>query len=171
MQGRNTSFRRVRPPLRVHPIQAPSSYGSGALRSLRIWGFRGPGFRSGRQVLCGDASRLFLDPFPKHLSSVLGRTELDERQITYLICARLKYDLYDLFRGVFGPLVYTRERTGSRPKTPLKKSYIDHFLGGHRLDEQSGARLSELSATRSGIPGPKKTPNHLQRKPPFGTVR
>ena len=48
---------------------------------LRIWtlglgGFRGPGFRSARQVLCGDASRLFLKHFPKHLSSVLGRTEL-----------------------------------------------------------------------------------------------
>ena len=44
--------------------------------TLRIWGFRGPGFRSARQVLCGDASRLFLDHFSKHLSSVLGRTEL-----------------------------------------------------------------------------------------------
>ena len=44
--------------------------------TLRIWGFRGPGFRSARQVLCGDASRPFLDHFYKHLSSVLGRTEL-----------------------------------------------------------------------------------------------
>ena len=40
--------------------------------TLRIWGFRGPGFRSARQVLCRDASRLFLDHFPKHLSTVLG---------------------------------------------------------------------------------------------------
>ena len=39
-------------------------------------GFRGPGFRSARQVLCGDASRLLLDHFCKHLRSVLGRTEL-----------------------------------------------------------------------------------------------
>ena len=39
-------------------------------------GFRGPGFRSARQVLCGDASRLFLRHFSKHLSSVSGRTEL-----------------------------------------------------------------------------------------------
>ena len=33
----------------------------------------------------------------------LGGTKyvsLDERQITHLICARLKYDLYDFFRGV-----------------------------------------------------------------------
>ena len=28
---------------------------------------------------------------------------LDEGQITHLICARLKYDLYDFFRGCFGP--------------------------------------------------------------------
>ena len=58
---------------------------------------------------------------------------LDNRQITHLICACLKYDLYDFFRGVLG-LLYKRERTGSRPKTPLK-SHIDHILGGHRLDE------------------------------------
>ena len=41
-----------------------------------IWCFSGPGFCSARQVLCEDASRLFLDHFSKHLSSVLGRTEL-----------------------------------------------------------------------------------------------
>ena len=28
---------------------------------------------------------------------------LDEGQITHLICARLKYDLYDFFRGCLGP--------------------------------------------------------------------
>ena len=44
--------------------------------TLRIWGFRGPGSRSARQVLCGDAPRLCLDHFAGHLSSVLGRTEL-----------------------------------------------------------------------------------------------
>ena len=31
----------------------------------------------------------------------LVKTILDERQITHLICARLKYDLYDFFRGRF----------------------------------------------------------------------
>ena len=31
-------------------------------------------------------------------------TSVDERQITHLICARLKYDLYDFFRGVLGLL-------------------------------------------------------------------
>ena len=40
-----------------------------------LW-FWGPGFRSARQALCGDASGLFLDHLSKHLSSVLERTEL-----------------------------------------------------------------------------------------------
>ena len=44
--------------------------------TLRIWSFSGPRFRSARHVLCGDASRLFLDHFSEHLSSVLERTEL-----------------------------------------------------------------------------------------------
>ena len=57
---------------------------------------------------------------------------MDERQITHLICARLKYDLYDFLRGCFGAF-YTRERTGSRPKTPLKKSYRAYFRWAHRL--------------------------------------
>ena len=52
--------------------QAPPSYGSGRYR-FGVWG---PGLHSVRQVLCGGASRLFLDHFSKHLSSVLGRTEL-----------------------------------------------------------------------------------------------
>ena len=30
-----------------------------------------------------------------------GLTVLDDRQITHLICARLKHDLYDFLRGVF----------------------------------------------------------------------
>ena len=51
---------------------------------------------------------------------------LDERQITRLICARLKYDLYDFFRGCFGAF-YTRKRTGSRPKTPPEKSYRSYL--------------------------------------------
>ena len=33
-----------------------------------------------------------------------GPEKIDERQITHLICARLKYDLYDFFRGVLGLL-------------------------------------------------------------------
>ena len=46
--------------------------------------------------------------------------QIDEGQITHLICARLKYDLYDFFRGCFLGLFY-KKRTGSRPKTPPKK--------------------------------------------------
>ena len=60
--------------LRAPPFyQAPPQL---RIWTLRIWGFRGPGFRSTRQLLCGDASRLFLDQVSKQLSSVLGRTEL-----------------------------------------------------------------------------------------------
>ena len=51
---------------------------------------------------------------------------IDEGQITHLICARLKYDLYDFFRGCFWAFS-TRKRTGSRPKTPPKKSYRSYF--------------------------------------------
>ena len=44
---------------------------------VRIAAFAGPGFRSARQVPCGDASRVFLDHLSEHLSSVLGRRETD----------------------------------------------------------------------------------------------
>ena len=44
----------------------------------------------------------------------------DEGQITHLICARLNYDLYDLFGGCFGPAsCFFSCRKG--PKTPPKK--------------------------------------------------
>ena len=41
-----------------------------------------------------------------HIARYLQRVPepVDERQITHLICARLKYDLYDFFRGVLGLL-------------------------------------------------------------------
>ena len=53
-------------------------------------------------------------------------TFLDERQITHLICARLKYDLYDFFRGVLGllPVLFLYIKG---PKTRPKKSYRSHF--------------------------------------------
>ena len=70
--------------------------------TLRIWGFRGPGFRSARQGPCGTRHAFFSHHFSKHLGSVLGRTEL---------CHEVRN------------------------------------------------------------PGPPKSPNHPQRKPPFGTVR
>ena len=42
---------------------------------------------------------------------VLTWKPLDERQITHLICARLKYDLYDFFRGGgVGPFIQEKER-------------------------------------------------------------
>ena len=56
-------------------------------------------------------------------------TSSDDRQITHLICVRLKHLLNDFFRGCFGPFI--QETTGRRPKAPPKKN----VLGGHRLDE------------------------------------
>ena len=48
-------------------FQTPPSYGFG---TLRFWIFRAPGLPSARQVLCGDAPRLFFYHFSVHLSSV-----------------------------------------------------------------------------------------------------
>ena len=54
------------------------------------------------------------------------RKIIDEGQITHLICARLKYDLYDFFRGVLGllPVLFLVEKA---QKHPLKKSYRSYF--------------------------------------------
>ena len=53
-------------------------------------------------------------------------SKLDEGQITHLICVRLKYDLYDFFRGCFGPFLQENEQEAG-PKHPLKKSYRSYF--------------------------------------------
>ena len=58
---------------------------------------------------------------------------VDDRQITHLICARLKYDLYDFSRGVLGPFVQEKEQEAGPKHT--QKSHIGHILGGHKLDE------------------------------------
>ena len=50
----------------------------------------------------------------------------DEGQITHLICARLKYDLYDFLGGVFGPFLQEKEQEAG-PKHPLQKSYRSYF--------------------------------------------
>ena len=39
--------------------------------------------------------------FPK--SKKPGENSSGRPEVTHLICARLKYDLYDFFRGCFGP--------------------------------------------------------------------
>ena len=50
-------------------------------------------------------ARCETDPFWDDEMRPLKVSFVDERQITHLICARLKYDLYDFFRGVFGPFI------------------------------------------------------------------
>ena len=66
------------------------------------WLGRGRKDSSYRAKICG----VYLLAFP-----IIGRATMtgrdvtvDERQIAHLICARLKYDLYDFFRGVLGLL-------------------------------------------------------------------
>ena len=66
---------------------------------------------------------------PEVLGGPLGgrSSRLDDRQITHLICARLKYDLYDFLGGVLGllPVLFLEQEAG--PKTPSKKSYRSYF--------------------------------------------
>ena len=50
---------------------------------------------------------------------------IDDRQITHLICVRLKHLLYDFFRGLLGLLPVVSYIKG--PKQPLKKSYSKCF--------------------------------------------
>ena len=58
---------------------------------------------------------------------------LDDRQITHLICVRLKHLQNDFLGGVLGllPVVFLKKKT---PNTPYQ-SQIANALGGHRLDE------------------------------------
>ena len=87
-------------------------------------------------VLKRSAPQTLAFAFGLRLRSKTQRSKtrvLDERQITHLICARLKYDLYDLLGGVLGPFIQEKEQEAG-PKHPLK-SHMDHILGGHGLDE------------------------------------
>ena len=65
-------------------------------------------------------------PLRKLLTLPSRSSSLDEGQITHLICARLKYDLYDFFRGCFGPFLQEKEQEAG-PKHPLQKSYRSYF--------------------------------------------
>ena len=65
--------------------------------------------------------------------------QLEDRQITHLICVRLKHLQYDFLGGCFGPpsccfLLY------KSPKHPLR-NHLESVLSGHRLDESSSGRL------------------------------
>ena len=53
-------------------------------------------------------------------------SSFDEGQITHLICARLKYDLYDFLGGVLGllPVLFLVKKA---QKHPPKKSYRSYF--------------------------------------------
>ena len=56
---------------------------------------------SGKVVPGLDGKSLFMCCF----GSFLLGGKLDDRQITHLICVRLRHVLYDFFRGCFGPFM------------------------------------------------------------------
>ena len=64
--------------------------------------------------------------FAQSIATISRSPSENERQVTHLICARLKYDLYDFFRGCFWAF-YTRKTKEAGPKHPLKKSYRSYF--------------------------------------------
>ena len=59
--------------------------------------------------------------------------KVDDRQITHLICVRLKHLLYDFLGGILG-LLYKKSNRKEARNTP-QKGHIANVLGGHRLDE------------------------------------
>ena len=86
-----------------------------------------------KHAWCADLHLHIIGPLKILMLGHLAAPNLDERQITHLICARLKFDLYDFLGGVLGPFIQEKEQEAG-PTHP-KKSHIDHILGGHRLDE------------------------------------
>ena len=69
--------------------------------------------------------------------------KIDDRQITHLICVRLRHLLYDFFGGVYWAL-YIRKPTGRRPQIHPKKSYrkgCGFFAYSWKLPVYSGAFL------------------------------
>ena len=72
------------------------------------------------------------------LPSAIPCALIDDRQITHLICVRLKRLLCDVFGRCLGPPSCCFSFIQG-PKHPLK-SHIANVLGGHRLDEKSGGR-------------------------------
>ena len=71
----------------------------------------------------------------------------DDGQIAHLICARLKYDLYDFFRGVFLGLFLQEKEQEAGPKHPLKKSYRSYFrlVTGKSLDSPEKGNVDKMS--------------------------
>ena len=69
-----------------------------------------------------SACRVSLNIPPPNVKNLLP---LDDRQITHLICVRLKHLLYDFSRGCFGPS--KKENNRKEAQTPPKKSYSKCF--------------------------------------------
>ena len=111
------------------------------MRKMRMTGFNVTGFRcpilvefhvnSGRDVpdVPGFAPKPPPGHFPRHTDQQIPLrvlclsgfpfqwNDLDERQITHLVCARLKYGLCGFFWGCFGAFC-TRKAQEAGPKQP-----------------------------------------------------
>ena len=109
--------------------------------TLWIWGFRGPGFRSARHVLCTDASRLFLCLFSKHLSSVLvGRTESchevrNQTTITYKSTTQTQENNWRNNRNSFN-LCKNNNREHSEEKQLNHNNYLCHHKNNWALPQK-----------------------------------
>ena len=74
------------------------------------------GYPTGRTGDRGDRKKFYVQKF---YVPFLLPISLDEGQITHLICARLKYDQYDFFRGCFGAFLQEKNRKQAQ-NTPKK---------------------------------------------------
>ena len=64
--------------------------------------FRDMGYRSDSIAVSRDMGPLKVGELSELIASL---SMIDDRQITHLICVRLKHLLYDFFRGCFGPFI------------------------------------------------------------------
>ena len=65
----------------------------------------------------GEAFYGMFSPLLSFSTHLVFLSKIDDRQITHLICVRLKHLLYDFFRGCFGPSIKEKQQEGG-PKHP-----------------------------------------------------
>ena len=124
---------------------------------MHFWGFGVPGLclRSGCSQSSMQSVFAIITKLPRRFIFKRGLLKsLDDRQITHLICVRLRHFLCDFLWGCFGPF-YIRKTTGRRPKTPPPKSHIANGLG---LSGTGDSQRDSRESIRA---------NHSQLKPLF----
>ena len=88
--------------------------------------------KSLKALIKGNKEEQSENPFQRACHDFPEERFIDDRQITHLICVRLRHLLYDLFWG--GVWAFYLKKQEGGPKHP-PKSHIANVLGGHRLDE------------------------------------